>query len=129
VISVVFYFTWLSDILPAIINSAVPTSIHEAGLLTNPVYVLDLAIFLPLVFVTGILTLKGNSFALNLAPTLLVFFILMDVTIAALAIVLFREGIEDSYSVSIVMGIHAAISVGAMIVLFNRTEVIKNSSI
>jgi hypothetical protein len=129
VISVVFYLTWLSDILPAIIEGGVPTSIHETGLFTNPVYVLDLAILLPLVFIVGILTLKGNSFALNLAPVLLIFFILMNITIAALALVLYRQGIEESYSVSIVMGILAAISVAATIVLFNKTEVIKNARI
>jgi len=128
-ISVEFYFTWLSDILPAIMEGGVPTSIHETGLFTNPVYVLDLAIFLPFVFIIGILTLKGNSFALNLAPMLLVFLILMDITIAVLALVLFRKGIEESYSVSIVMGIHATISVAAIIILFNKTAVINNARI
>lgn len=124
VLSTIFYFTWLSDILPAIIEGRIPTALQEAGLLTNPVHVLDLAIFLPFVFIVGILTLKGNSFALNLAPTLLAFFILMDVTIAVLALVLFREGIEENFSVSIIMGVHGAISTVAMITLLNKTIVV-----
>lgn len=129
VVSSVFYFAWLSDIMPAIVERRLPTALVETGLLTNPVHVLDLAVFLPLVFVVGILTLKGNSFALYLAPALLVFFILMDITIAVLALVLFREGLEQSYSVSVIMGVQGAISVGALILLWNKTVVITNPRI
>lgn len=127
VLSVVFYFTWLSDIFPAIAEGQVPSALLDTGLLTNPVHVLDLAIFLPLVFVVGILMLKGKSFALNLAPTLLVFFILMDITIAVLALLLFREGMADNYAVSIIMGTHALISAGAIILFWRKTIVVKTA--
>lgn len=122
-VSVLFYFTWLSDIVPALIAGGIPSDIVATGLITNPVHVLDLSIILPLVFVVGVLTLKGRSFWLSLAGPLLTLFVLMDITIASLAIVLFRNGIEESYSASIVMGIHAGISVILMVLLTLKMNV------
>lgn len=129
VLSVLFYFTWLSDIVPAVIEGRKPAALLDTGLFTNPVHVLDLSIILPLVFVVGVLTLKGNSFALALAPALLVFFVLMDITIAVLAVMLFRGGMAETYSVSIIMGVHAALSIGVIALLWNKTVVIKNSRV
>jgi hypothetical protein len=128
-ISAVFYFTWLSDILPAIAKGVMPASVQEAGLFTNPVQVLDLAIVLPAVFVIGILVLKGNSFAINLATVFLVFFILMDITIAALALLLFRKGMEESYSVAVIMGILSVLSLSSIILLRKNSLVIPDTKI
>lgn len=121
-VSIMFYFTWLSDVIPAIVNGGIPAGIEGTGLITNPVHVLDLSVILPLVLVVGMLTLRGNSFALSLAAPLLTFFILMDITIAALTIVLFRNAIEQSYSVAIVMGVHAILSIGAIILLWRNID-------
>src|SRR6185295_1303389 len=85
-LSAVFYFLWLSEIVPAVINNKVPSSLIEVGLFTNPVHVIDISIFLPGMFITGILVLREKPLGYLLAPALLSFFILMDITIGWLAI-------------------------------------------
>lgn len=123
--SVVFYALWLSDILPAIISGTIPEGVQATGLFTNPVHVIDLAIFLPLVFVIGVFVLRQNPIAINLAPVIILFFVLMDITIAVLTWMLFKRGIDPNYSVAIVMGIHAALSIGVVSVLISKTVYIK----
>ena len=58
-----------------------PPSLAEAGLPTNPVHVLDLAIVLPAMIVTGVLLRRRRPLGLLLAPVLLVFAVAMGVAI------------------------------------------------
>lgn len=128
-VSVLFYFAWLSDVLPAAFAGRIPDGITETGLITNPVHVLDLSIILPLVFVTGVLTLKGRSFWLALTTPLLTFFVLMDITIAALSLILYREGMDESYSVSVIMGVHAVISVALITLATKKMNVVNTAKV
>lgn len=84
VVAVVFCLLWLTDIIPAILNGITPPSLVAAGLATNPVHVLDLAIFLPGVFIIGLLLRRQHPLGLLFAPALLVFFVLMDITITVI---------------------------------------------
>lgn len=55
---IVFYSLWLTDILPANIHNTTPASLIAMGLLTNPVQVIDLSVFLPGIIAMGILMLR-----------------------------------------------------------------------
>jgi hypothetical protein len=109
-ISVLFYFLWLAEIIPAIIQHTIPKSIIDAGLFTNGVHVLDLAIVLPLIFLSGIFLLKRKPFGLLLAPVILTFFVLMDITIAALSFIMNIKGMESNLMVTTIMCFFAAVS-------------------
>ncbi len=114
IISVGFYFLWLYDIIPAIMNNKIPQTIIDAGLFTNPVHVIDLAVFLPGVFITGILLLKGRKIGFLFAPVILSFFILMDITIIVLSMIMSK----GDYSVALVMGILGLISLALLVLNF-----------
>lgn len=103
VLAVLFYISWLSDILPAIVDHTTPKSIREAGLVTNPIHVLDLSIILPGIFMTGVCLFKGKPIGILFTPILLTFFILMDLTIALLTIVMINQHVESNYTMVIVM--------------------------
>ncbi len=109
VTSCLFYFLWLSEIIPSMIINSVPKTVLETGLFTNPVHVIDLALLLPGAFVVGILLLKKKPLGLLLAPVLLVFFILMSITIGTLIIVMKAKGIEAEYSIAVIFFILAFI--------------------
>lgn len=109
-IGLLFYFLWLSDILPAIINNNVPQTLTESGLTTNPVHAIDLSVFLPGLFITGYLILKKNNIGYILAVPLLVFTILMDVTIVLLIIIMKYNGLPGEIFIIIVMGMFAIFS-------------------
>lgn len=120
VLAVAFYILWLADVLPSSLLGKPSEALVTTGLVTNPVHVIDLAIVLPLSFVTGLLMLKCHPFATLLAPVLIFFFVIMDITIGVLAIVLYREGLGSSYAVAIIMAVHASASVLLFILLMRR---------
>jgi hypothetical protein len=106
----IFYFLWLAEIIPAIIGHTAPQSLIETGLITNPVHVLDLSIFLPGIFIIAVLLLKKRSLGLLLAPVILVFFVLMDITIGGLVIAMKIKGIETGYTITLIMSVLAVFS-------------------
>jgi len=68
----VFYLLWLSEIVPATLSGTIPEALAEAGLPTNPVHVLDLALFLPAAVVAGGLLARRRALGYVLAPVVLV---------------------------------------------------------
>jgi hypothetical protein len=110
VISCLFYILWLGEIIPSVIQSESPAVLTETGLFTNPVHVIDLAIILPGIFLAGILLLKKKSLGYRMAPVLLTFVILIDITIGFLSVFMKKNGIESSSVLSIVMGVLAIFS-------------------
>lgn len=114
VIAILFYFLWLSEVVPFSISNTTPPSLAEVGLVTNPVHVIDLAIFLPGLLLTGILLLRKHSLGYFLAPMLLAFFILMDITIGWLIVLMKQRGLEGSLAVATAMGVLAVISLALL---------------
>ncbi|HYV90587.1 MAG TPA: hypothetical protein VE978_02345 [Chitinophagales bacterium] len=115
VIPALFYFLWLSEIIPAIIQNTTPKNLIETGLPTNPVHVIDLALFLPGLFIIGILMLKRKPMGLLFAPAILTFFVLMDITIGFLIIVMKHRGLESNLAITIVMAVLALFSMTMLI--------------
>lgn len=83
-----FYFVWLSDIVPAIRTHTIPISILQAGLATNPVHVIDLSVILPLFIIAGTLLWRKKESGVLVSSPLLFFTILMDLTIVYLNVVM-----------------------------------------
>jgi hypothetical protein len=128
IISVLFYFLWLSEIVPAIISATVPKSVSDAGLFTNAVHVIDLSIVLPCIFITGVLVLKRNILGFILAPIMLTFFILMDITIGFLAIMIKIQGVGSDLYVASIMGLLAVISSFLLALYFKNGHLIEASN-
>ena len=110
-ISFLFYFVWLSEIIPALINNEIPQSIIENGLITNPVHVLDIAILLPALLITAILLLKDNKYGYFLAPILLVFIVLMSLAIIGMVIAMVLKDIETDLGLTVIFIVIAVISI------------------
>jgi|LFRM01.2.fsa_nt_gb hypothetical protein len=104
VIAILFYFLWLSEIIPALIKNEIPKSVTENGILTNPVHVLDLSVVLPGLLITAIFLLKKKSLGFLLAPAMLMFCILMSLAIGGMVIAMRMKGIESDVSLTIIFG-------------------------
>lgn len=124
ILSGLFYLLWLSEIIPAIFINTTPATIIETGLVTNPVHALDLSVVLPGFMIVGILLLKKNPMGLLLAPAVLTFCILMDITIGTLMIVMNMKGIETDLSLTVIMGLLAMITL-ILLVWFLRSVQLK----
>lgn len=110
ILSIIFYLLWLSEIIPAISQNTIPKSVVEAGLFTNAVHVIDLAVILPAIFIAGFSLLKRKSLGFILTPMLLAFFVLMDITIGILVLIMNAKSLEAELPVSIIMSFLALIS-------------------
>lgn len=53
-VAALYFLAWMSDIVPAIVGSTTPASLHGLKLPTDPVHVLDLSALLPLAALSGI---------------------------------------------------------------------------
>lgn len=122
VIALLFYVLWLSEIVPAAIQNKIPKSVSDAGLFTNGVHVLDLAIILPAVFIVGIFLLKRVPLGFMLAPVILTFFVLMDITIGILAVVMNLKGVESDVSLTAIMGVLTLVSLGLLLGYFKNSN-------
>ena len=60
VVGVLFGLLWLGQIASATTNGTLPPDLVRAGLPTNPVYALDLGLFLPLCIASGIAVWRGR---------------------------------------------------------------------
>jgi hypothetical protein len=103
VTAILFYVLWLSDVVTAILYKTLPAQLQASGLPTNPVQVIDLSIILPAIGGTGILLLRRHRLGFLLAPVILVFILLMNLTIAGLNLVMKYYQLEVSWPVSIIM--------------------------
>jgi hypothetical protein len=104
VTAVLFLFLWLSEDLPALLSGTRPASLVDMALPTNPVHILDLAFFLPLVFATGVMLLKGKPLAYTLAVPLIVFLVLTGVPILFTPLVQTARGELAAWGVVLPIG-------------------------
>ncbi len=125
IISCLFYFLWLSEIIPSIIDGDLPESIRATGLITNAVHVIDLSVFLPGIFIAGVLILQRKLLGYYMAPVLLSFFILMNITIGGLVVIMKLRDLEGSYAVTILMAILTLISTKLLIWYFKSIKSLK----
>ncbi len=105
VLAVGFALLWLSQDLPAILDGTPPKQLRDAGLLTNPVHVLDLALFLPATILTGILLRRGRAWGQVLAPILLSAMAGISLGIVSLTMIAIARGEEASPIVAAVLGL------------------------
>lgn len=120
VIAVLFSLLWLADVVPAVWTDQVPAAILTAGLVTNPVQVLDLSFLLPGVFVVGLLLRRNHPIGLLLAPALLIFFIQMDITIAVIFLAQRAAGTAAGLIGPVIMMALALLTLAAFLWLVRR---------
>jgi hypothetical protein len=104
VLAVLFGFLWLSEDVPALLTGAMPASVTDMGLPTNPVHVLDLAFFLPAVVLTGAMLLRRVPLGYTLSLGLIVFLILTGVPILLTPVVQTVIGQTPAWGVALPIG-------------------------
>ena len=73
---------WLSQIVPAVLSSRPVSVLDGTGLVTNPVYVQDLAIWLPLLAVAAVACWRLEPWGLLVTSAMLALFVLESISIA-----------------------------------------------
>jgi len=98
-----FALLWLSELIPALISGEVPASLELAGLIINPVHVIDLSFVLPGMIVVGVLGIRGTRVAAALSLALLIFSALMGLSIVAAMILITAAGHDGGLAPAIMV--------------------------
>lgn len=99
-----FAFLWLAQDLPAMAGGTPPAELRDTGLLTNPVHVLDLSLFLPSAALAGVLLLRHQPWGYVLAPVVLVAMAAISAGIVAVVVVSVARDVGGSLVVAAVIG-------------------------
>lgn len=102
--AVLFLLLWMSEITPSLLTGTVPSSAANAGLWVNPVHVIDLAVVLPGMFLTGVLMLKQKKIGYFFAVPWLVFSFLMGMSILATLLLEYAKGGAEITAPFVVVG-------------------------
>jgi len=121
-VAAVFYFLWLSEVIPALMTHTEPKSVVEAGLMTNPVHVLDLAILLPALLAGGVSLFRRGAMGYYLAPLLLTFTALMAVAIGGMVVVMVLQKVTTDLLLAGVFGVITLVSTIILWLFLRRLE-------
>ena len=99
VLGIVFYLLWLSEEIPALLTGKIPPSVMAANLPTNPVHILDLALYLPAMIITAVLLWRRKLLGYLFAGPLLVFSTLTGTAILAIFLVTSMKGMPTSVGI------------------------------
>ena len=123
---VLFAILWLSEDIPAWLAGKAPQSLIGMGIPTNPVHILDLAFFLPALWIIGIFLLMKKPLGYTLAPAFIVFIILTGMPILITPFVQVRLGELPGWAVMAPIGTLVAISLVFLIWLISTIGASRN---
>lgn len=115
VLAILFYFLWLSEIVPALVAGEIPQSIQNNGTPTNAVHVLDMAWILPAFGITAVSLWHKQALGYTLAGALLSYGVLLILAILSMVVSMLREGYPVAVPQVAIFGILFAISLGMLI--------------
>jgi hypothetical protein len=110
VTAVLFAMLWLSDIVPALQSGSAPKGVVDLGLPTNPVHVLDLAVFLPAVAVTGVALWARRPIGYVATPALLTLLGLTGLPVLATVFVAAARDAEPAWALLGPIGLLSLVS-------------------
>jgi hypothetical protein len=111
VTAALFGLLWLSDVVPALLDGTAPKGVTDLNLPTNPVHVLDLAVFLPAVAAVGIALWRQRALGYVGAPVLLLFLALTGLPILTTVFVSDARGNEPAWALLGPIGLITTLSV------------------
>lgn len=113
-LAVLFYLLWLKEDVTALLTATTPASVAEAGILTNPVHILDMALLLPAMIYSGVLLWRKRPLGYGLAGVMLVITIFEALGIATIGVFSARAGIAGSEGPAVVLSVLALIGTGLL---------------
>lgn len=127
-IGVGFALLWLAEIVPALVQGSVPRSVAEAGLLTNPVHVIDLSTVLPAHVAAGVLLLRRHRAGYAAVPVVLAFGVLMALSIAGMMVVMQMRGLEQTFAVAAGMMVLSTLTATTLVLMLRKLRTAPSSS-
>ena len=119
-IGTVFGLLWLSSIIPSLVSGEAPAELAAAGLVANPVHVLDLALVLPAMILTGMAARRGRPDGLLWLLPWLGFSTLMGAGVAAAMVLIMAQESQGAIGPLVFLLVVVAASAWALAVGLRR---------
>jgi uncharacterized Tic20 family protein len=116
-----FALLWLSELVPATVSGRAPASLELAGLIVNPIHVIDLSVVLPGMIAVGVLALRGRARGLGLLAPALIFSVLMGSSIIAAILLIMASGDSSALAPLAMVAVVVLASLGAAIGVLRRS--------
>lgn len=114
ILSVLFYFMWLSETVPALLAGEVPQSVKDNGTPTNAVHVLDMAGILPAMLLAAIWLWKERALGYTLAGIMLTFGTMIVLAVMAMVVSMSLFGQAVAIGQAAIFAIVAAVILGML---------------
>ena len=129
IVGAIFGILWLKDIIGSYFSGIIPQSILEAGLPSNPVYIIDLAFLIPAFLLIARMATKKEASSYVYAIPLLVFNLIMSLNIIVMNISLYVKGFSEGLiSLIPVLSVMSLIVLACLILLVNFISSFNNST-
>ncbi len=115
VLAVLFYFLWLSEVVPALVGGEIPKSVQDNGTPTNSAHVLDMAWVLPAFVITSLSLWRKKALGYTLTGVLLSYCVLLTLAILSMAVFMIQGGHPVAIGQVGIFGALFALSVGMLI--------------
>jgi len=115
VLAVLFYFMWLSEVVPALVAGEIPQSIRDNGTPTNAVQVLDMAWILPAFGITAVSLFRKQALGYTLAGAMLSYGVLLILAILSMVVFMIRQGHPVAVPQVVIFGVLFAFTLGMLI--------------
>jgi hypothetical protein len=115
VLGALFYFLWLSELVPALVAGQIPQSVLDDGAPTNGVHVLDMAWILPAFGITAASLWRKQALGYTLAGVMLSYFVLLVLAILSMVVFMVWDGHPVAVPQVAIFGTLLAISLGMLI--------------
>jgi hypothetical protein len=101
---------WLGPDLLAVLAGQVPNDVIEAGLLTNPIHVLDLGLVLPAAVLAGVLLARRQPWGFVLGAYFLVKFTTLGLAIMSMSVFMLADGQPPSVPLVVLFALWTVVS-------------------
>ena len=115
VLAFLFYFLWLSELIPALVAGKIPQSILDDRTPTNAIHVLDMAWILPAFVITAVNLWRKHALGYSLAGVMLTFFVLLASAALSMALLEAKAGDPEAIPMAGLFGTLIAIAAGMLL--------------
>lgn len=113
---------WCMDLIPSLISGKIPSYCIELGYITSYVHLIDIALVLPLFFISGYLLIKKSSMGEFLGIVSVVFILVLSISMIASVVFEYKNGFDADFLMILIFSILLIVGICVLNVYLKRSN-------